>query len=184
MLFRTFLKPSLLVLALALAASSHPAAAKPARAPAPSKLLQPCKVPGEKGEVDALCGVRQVWENREAKSGRKIGLKIVVLPALAAHPKPDPIFFFGGGPGEAIATEAGYFADNPLRHDRDFVFVDQRGTGEPDKLACELGGHEDDLQSYLGEMFPVDAVLGCRERLAKTYDLTLYTTDSAVDDFD
>jgi pimeloyl-ACP methyl ester carboxylesterase len=187
MLFRKSLKPSLPALTLALAALSYPAVAKPAPKPAPKPepaRLQPCKVAGQKGEVDARCGVFEAWENREAKAGRRIGLKVVVLSALAAHPKPDPIFVFGGGPGEAVATEAGFFADNPLRRDRDIVFVDQRGTGEPDKLACELGGHEDDLQSYLGEMFPVDAVIGCRERLAKTYDLTLYTTDLAIDDFD
>jgi len=141
-------------------------------------------MPGEKGQVDARCATFQVWENREAKSGRRIGLKIVVLPALSATPKPDPVFLFGGGPGEAIATDAGYYADYPLRRDRDLVFVDQRGTAEPDKLACELGGHEEDLQSYLGEMFPVAGVQECRERLAKKYDLTLYTTDAAVDDFD
>jgi pimeloyl-ACP methyl ester carboxylesterase len=185
MTFRKSLKPSLLALALATAA--FPAAAKPAPKPAahPSRsVLKSCKVPGENGNVDARCGLLEVWENREAKSGRKIHLKVVVLPARSAAPKPDPVFFFGGGPGEAIATKAGYLADSELRRDRDLVFVDQRGTGEPDKLSCELGGHQDDLQSYLGEMFPVAAVRECRERLAKTHDLTLYTTDMAIDDFD
>ena len=168
---------------LTLAAVAFPAMAKPAAKPVHSKL-QPCKVEGEKGQVGALCGLHEVWENRAAKSGRKIRLQVVVLPALAATPKPDPVFFFGGGPGEAIATEAGFFAGNELRRDRDLVFVDQRGTGEPDKLTCELGGHEDDLQSYLGEMFPVAAVQECRDRLAKTHDLTLYTSDLGMDDFD
>src|SRR5436305_10764280 len=110
---------------LTLAAVAFPAMAKPAAKPVHAKL-QPCKVEGEKGKVDALCGLHQVWENRAAKSGRKIRLKVVVLPALAATPKPDPVFFFGGGPGEAIATEAGFFAGNELRRDRDLVFVDQR----------------------------------------------------------
>lgn len=171
-----------LCIALALAALPALAAAKPAPKPAQAKL-QPCKVPGEKGPVDARCATYQVWENREAKSGRKIGIKVVVLPALSAAPKPDPVFFLGGGPGEAIAEEAGYIADFPLRRDRDLVFINQRGTAAPDKLACELGGHQDDLQSYLGEMFPVAAVRECEEGLAKKYDLTRYTTDAAVDDF-
>jgi pimeloyl-ACP methyl ester carboxylesterase len=181
MIFRKSLKPVLL--ALTLAAAALPAGAKPAVHPYDAKV-KPCKVPGEKGKVTARCGLLEVWENRAAKSGRKIRLKVVVLPSRSSTPKPDPVFFFGGGPGEAIATEAGYLADSELRRDRDLVFVDQRGTGEPDKLSCELGGHEDDLQSYLGEMFPVAAVRECRERLAKTYDLTLYTTDMAIDDFD
>ena len=173
-----------LFIALAFAVPPAVAAAKPAPKPASQPKLQPCKVPGAQGPVDARCATYQVWENREAKSGRKIGLKVVVLPALAPAPKPDPVFYLGGGPGEAIAEEAGYFADNnPLRRDRDLVFINQRGTAEPDKLACELGGHQDDLQSYLGEMFPVAAVRECEERLAKRYDLTRYTTDAAVDDF-
>jgi pimeloyl-ACP methyl ester carboxylesterase len=188
MIFRNSLKPALLALTLA-AAALFPAIAiaKPAPKPAahPSRaVLKPCKVPGEKGKVDARCGLYEVWENRAAKSGRKIRLKVVLLPARSSTPKPDPVFIFGGGPGEAIAAEAGYFADHPLRRDRDLLFVDQRGTGEPDKLACELGGHQEDLQSYLGEMFPVAAVRECRERLEKTHDLTLYTTDMAIDDFD
>ena len=157
--------------------------AKPPVHPSRSKL-QPCKVPGDGKEGDAFCGTYQVWENRAAKSGRKIGLKVVVLPAFSASPKPDAVFFFAGGPGQAASLIAGGFAGDPLQKERDIVFVDQRGTGEPNRLGCELGGHEDDLQSYLGEMFPVDAVRKCREELEKNADLTLYTTDIAMDDID
>jgi pimeloyl-ACP methyl ester carboxylesterase len=170
---------------LALAALLAPAAGAAKTAPRSySSRLTACKIPGEKGEVDAFCGLHEVWENRAAKKGRKLRLKVVVLPALAATPKPDPVLILGGGPGEAVTTDAGYAAGNSLRRDRDLVFVDQRGTGEPDKLDCQLGGHDDDLQSYLGEMFPVAAVRECEERLAKSHDLTLYTTDLATDDFD
>src|SRR5689334_15258902 len=44
--------------------------------------LQPCDVRGSSG---ALCGAYDVFENRASKSGRKISLNIVVLPALGAH---------------------------------------------------------------------------------------------------
>src|SRR6185369_9181811 len=146
--------------------------------------LAPCKVPGkEKEPVAALCGTYEVWENREAKAGRKIRLKIVVLPALSADPLPDAIFDFAGGPGEADTTSAGSLATYPLRRERDLVFIDQRGTGEPDRLGCEHGG-KDDLQSHLGEQFPLDAVRRCRDELGKKYDLTRYTVAAAVDDFD
>ncbi len=181
------LKSSKLLLFAAAALLPAIAAAKPAPKPVLHPYgakLQPCKVPGEKGKIDALCAVHQVWENRAAKSGRKIGLKIVLLPALSAHPKPDPIFFLAGGPGQAATPGAGFGAGNPLRQDRDLVFVDQRGTGEPDKLDCTLGAREGDLQSYLGELLPIDAVRECRDQLAKKYDLTLYTTDLAMDDLD
>jgi len=158
---------------------------------APTAKLEPCKIDGEDGAVDARCGVFETWENRATKRGRKIHLKVIVLPARDPHPKPDPVFAFGGGPGEAISTEAGFMvqAQQELRkdgQDRDFVFIDQRGTGEPDRLGCDLGGIRGatDLQSYLGEMFPVDAVRACRTELEKKYDLTLYTTDIAMDDID
>lgn len=182
-------KPLLGLLALAalLAPAAGTARAAGAAKTAPrsyASRLTACRIPGEKAEVDAFCGLHEVWENRTAKQGRKLHLKVVVLPSLAAAPKPDPVFFFGGGPGEAITTGAGFAAGSTLRRDRDLVFVDQRGTGEPDKLDCQLGGHDDDLQSYLGEMFPVAAVRECEERLAKSHDLTLYTTDLAIDDFD
>lgn len=154
-------------------------------APHPSRTkLQPCKVPGRGGEVEAFCGTYEVWENRAAKSGRKIGLKVVLIPALSPDLKPDPVFFFAGGPGQAASPLAGQLVDDELRKDRDFIFIDQRGTGGPGRLFCSLGGRDEDLQSYFAEMFPVDAVRKCREELEKKADLTLYTTDLAIDDFD
>ena len=42
-------------------------------------LLETCK--SDDGPADALCGTLEVYEDREAASGRKIPLKIVVLPA-------------------------------------------------------------------------------------------------------
>lgn len=172
--------------ALALLLTSPALWAKPAPTQHPSRTrLQACKLPGENdAQVDALCGTYEVWENRAAKSGRKIGLKVVILPATGASPKPDPIFFFGGGPGEAIADEAAYSAGEPDRQDRDLVFINQRGTGEPSKLGCELGGVEGDLQTYLGETFPVAAVTQCRDELSKRADLSLYGTGVAMDDID
>jgi pimeloyl-ACP methyl ester carboxylesterase len=180
--------PLLLLFALfAVPTWAAPAAERSAAKPAAE--LEPCKVPGETGEVEARCGFFETWENRVARSGRKIRLKVVVLPAKDPHAKPDPIFFFGGGPGEAIAGEAGFTAEvqEALRkdgEDRDFVFIDQRGTGEPDRLGCNLGGEDANLQTYLGEMFPVAAVRKCREELEKKYDLTRYTTDIAMDDIE
>ncbi len=170
---------SVLVLASLVALPSFAAeAAHPSRS-----RLAPCKVPGKEGKrVDALCGTYEVWENREAKAGRKIGLKVVVLPARASDPLPDPVLDLAGGPGEADTLSAGYLAGSPLLQERDLVFIDQRGSGEPDRLECRLAG--DDLQSRLGETYPLDAVRRCRDELGKKYDLTLYTVAAAVDDFD
>ena len=182
MLKRYALALALLFLPGLAAAASTPKTQPPVH---PSRTkLQPCKIPGARGETDAFCGTYEVWENRAAKSGRKIGLKVVLIPSLSPNPEPDPIFFFAGGPGQAATPLAGNLTDEELRKHRDFVFIDQRGTGEPNGLFCHLGGHDDDLQSYFTEMFPLDAVRKCREDLERKADLTLYTTDLAVDDFD
>jgi len=154
-------------------------------APAPRTVgpLSACKVSGREGrEIDGRCGTVEVWENRATHTGRKLHLKVVVLPALGPARQPDPIFFLAGGPGEAVSIEAGGF-DSALRKERDLVFVDQRGTGEPDRLDCELG-RPGDLQSYLDEQFPLDDVRRCRAALAKKFDLSLYTTAWGADDLD
>src|SRR5436305_13279425 len=142
----------------------------------------PCKVPGLSEEV--RCASYAVWENREAKKGRKIGINVVILPAKGADKAPDPIFFFGGGPGQGIAGEAADLAQDPARQKRDVVLVDQRGTGRSHPLDCEFWGHPLDLRKAAGDVFPVDAVRACKEKLEKVADLRLYTTPLAMDDVD
>ena len=96
------LRPLFSVLALAAFASWPCLAAHPSR----SKLA-PCKVPRDDKQVDALCGTYSVWENREAKAGRRISLKIVVLPSRSPDPLPGPVLDLSGGPGEADTGGAG-----------------------------------------------------------------------------
>lgn len=150
--------------------------------PAAAAPLVPCKVAGQDGEIEARCGVLEVWENRATRTGRKLHLKVVVLPATGPGRQPDPIFYLAGGPGEAVTAQAG-FADSDLRRERDLVFVDQRGTGAPDLLDCDLG-RPGDLQSYLDAQFPLDEVRRCRAELEKKFDLTLYSTAWGADDLD
>lgn len=155
--------------------------------PAPSGPVEavdvkphPCRVPNYDKEV--LCATYAVWENRETKQGRKIGLNIVILPALGPDKQPDPIFEFGGGPGDAITKAAGWYAQSPLRQKRDFVLIDQRGTGRSNPLQCPFYGEPVDFRRAAGELFPVPVVEECREKLAKVADLSQYTTDASADD--
>ncbi len=173
---------SVLSLASLLSLLSLPSfAAEPPAHPSRAKL-QPCKAQRDGAEVDALCGEYQVWEDRQAKAGRKITLKVLVLPALGPNPKWDPVVALGGGPGQAASALIGILSDKE-RQDRDFLFVDQRGTGEPDRLQCLLG-RPGDFQSLFEQLFPVDAVRRCRDELSRKYDLTLYTTAAGADDLD
>src|SRR5450755_3883909 len=68
--------------------------------------LHPCKI--EEGPTEAFCGTYNVFEDRTEKTGRQIGLKIVVAPALKRKPQPDPLFIFEGGPGGGAATLTTY----------------------------------------------------------------------------
>src|SRR4051812_24364457 len=90
---------------------------------------------------DVLCATYPVWENRATGQGRKIGLNIVILPALGPDKQPDPVFEFGGGPGQGIVESAGGLALSSLRQKRDYVLVDQRGTGRSNPLNCNLYGN-------------------------------------------
>lgn len=144
--------------------------------------LGPCSVPGYAGP--AQCGTHEVFENRAAQSGRRIGLKIVVLPATGKERRPDPLAFINGGPGESATDAAAGMAQflAKIHEARDILLVDQRGTGGSHALNCRLFGP--DLQSYLGDFFPPDGVQACRAELEKDADLTQYTTPIAMDDLE
>src|SRR4051812_42400761 len=86
-----------------------------ATAPSTSRVdLKPCRANNIAGE--ARCGTYEVFEDRVAKTGRKISLNIVILPALNATHVPDPAFWLHGGPGAAATDTAsgagfGYLAE-------------------------------------------------------------------------
>jgi pimeloyl-ACP methyl ester carboxylesterase len=164
-----------LVLGLALCTAST-APAQPAFA------LEPCTLPGLEGP--ARCGKLEVFENRQAQTGRKIGLKLAVLPALGASPLAEPLFALAGGPGESSTASAPIFAQilEGVRRERDIVLVDLRGTGGSNPLHCPLPGNDDDPQSYLGDLLPVAAIRDCAERLDAAP--AHYTTADAAADLE
>jgi pimeloyl-ACP methyl ester carboxylesterase len=64
------------------------------------------------------------------------------------------------------------------------VFVDQRGTGNSHGLGCDFYEKDADLQVHFNDMFPVDKIRACRDKLQKIAELRDYTTSIAVDDLD
>src|SRR5258708_3717516 len=150
--------------------------------PAVETKPHPCRVRGIPDEV--LCATYPVWENRERKSGRKIGLNIVILPALDAQHAPDAVSMLNGGPAAAAPHLAVGVSRPRARARRDFVFIDQRGTGGSNPLDCDFYGDPPDLQKVVSGTFPIDAVRACRERLSKVADLAMYTTATGMDDVD
>lgn len=96
-----------------------------------------CRLKGIEREV--RCGVIRRAEDPDAVQGRQISIHFAVVPALARNKAPDPVFVFAGGPGQSGLSAAGViqpaFAQVNAR--RDIVYVDQRGTGRSNALACE-----------------------------------------------
>jgi len=156
-----------------------------ARAGLRGKLeLKPCRLPG--ASLEALCGTLPVPEDRAHPNGRTLQLRVALVPAVARSPKPDALFMLAGGPGQA-ATEAIppllTSAFERIHKSRDIVLVDQRGTGQSNKLACDPVGEEASLQERLSARGFEPQRL--RECLAKANaDPRLYTTSIAMEDLD
>jgi pimeloyl-ACP methyl ester carboxylesterase len=177
--------------ALALALVVSPVAADPAP-PSPTELalrrlpagFAVCRPEGA-GE-DFLCGKYAVFENRATRTGRKIELNLVIIPARAEKPEADALFMFEGGPGGAVTEWApGIPADFArVLAKRDIVLVDQRGTGGSHPLQCDLGVRRENPQTAYRDPFPLEGIKVCRRELEKIADLTQYTTSIAMDDIE
>ncbi|MCA9685339.1 MAG: alpha/beta fold hydrolase [Myxococcales bacterium] len=146
--------------------------------------LEPCA----SVTAEALCGTLRVHEDREDPQSPAIDLKIVVLPSTSRQPAPDPVFLLAGGPGQGAAAVANFVAGylEPIRAERDLVFVDLRGTGESHPLACDFE-HADDLHELLSAGFVPERLDACLEQYRRDYDsvdLQRYVTDERIDDLD
>jgi len=88
--------------------------------------------------VAAVCGKLRVAEDPMNPAGRQIDLRVMVYPAVAPSPEPDPVFFLAGGPGGAATEDLRWATPmfSALHVDRDFVLVDQRGTGGSNRLVA------------------------------------------------
>lgn len=144
--------------------------------------LTPCTIEGVAGE--ARCGSYEVFENRETLAGRKIPLKVVVLPATGAEKAADPLVFFAGGPGDnATGSAAGFAQGLPaVRATRDIVLIDVRGTGGSRALVCDSMMGATGAQKFLDDFLPVDSVEACRRQWEGQTDFTRFTTTELVDD--
>jgi pimeloyl-ACP methyl ester carboxylesterase len=104
--------------------------------------LEPCRIADLDGLVstEARCGTFSVPEDPDDPDGPRIRLAIAVVPAIATQAKPDPLFLIAGGPGQGsihgFAPLLGAFAG--IRRERDLVMVDQRGTGDSNRLDCDM----------------------------------------------
>lgn len=98
-----------------------------------------CLIPGLENEEGVECGTLNVPENRNNPDSRQIQLAYVVLKATSSNPKPDPIVYLQGGPGGSASSTYTLWVNSPLRRDRDFILIDQRGTGFSSPVCEDLG---------------------------------------------
>ncbi len=175
---------ALLRRALLAAALGAPLCGAAPTAPTPGLALSPCLLPGLARE--ARCGRFAVFEDRAARKGRTIALRVAVLPATGPDRQPDPIFYFAGGPGASAVDAAAELATEwePALRRRDLVLVDVRGTGDSNGLACTALRGRAGVIGFLDDFLPAVGVRACRKELQAHADLALYTTTNAVDDLD
>ena len=166
---------------LALATLLASAACTGASAPGALDRLHLCT--SAEGPTDGYCGHLEVYENRDARAGRRIALNIVVLPSIGADVRPDPVFFLAGGPGQGAAQMARQIQVlfRGIQRDRDIVLVDQRGTGKSNPLNCRS---DDESLRELSESDDqgIEKLKACLAKLQG--DVRLYTTNIAMDDLD
>ncbi len=190
MRYRTSLLPCLVAVSLTLIA--HGARAQPPAtptfpdlpegAPAGTGIIQPCM---EELEGSVRCGRYRVWENREAQSGRTIDLGFVIADALDPDSRhSDAITFFFGGPGSSVIDASPFIIpDSEMRKQRDLLFLDFRGVGASQPIDCDVpypGG----VESRFENIFPVDHIEACRDRLTERTDLRFYTSENNIDDLE
>jgi len=149
---------------------------------ASSVTLTPCHVEGVKEKL--RCGVYNVFENRRTRTGRKLALKILLIPTRQPHPDQGPVFYMAGGPGETATELAALVIEWGDADEHDVVLVDERGTGDGHRLDCHSTGSDENLEGYLNGPFDPAAARACRDELEKKYDLSQYTTPNFADDID
>ena len=164
--------------------------AGPAAAQAPSATaggLARCWLPGL--EQQALCGSVKRPLDPARPAGTAIDVHFAVLPALARHGRPDPVFFFAGGPGQSAMDLAAPLARqfSRLLNGRDLVLIDQRGTGRSAPLKCpddEERAVTQPLAQRLDQAAQLQRLQQCRAGLQRLPhgDLRHYTTPVAMAD--
>jgi pimeloyl-ACP methyl ester carboxylesterase len=171
-----------------LAAAAVLGVAAPPAAQAAEKRhgMTACRLPGV--EHEAWCGVVRRPFDPNRPGALQIDVHFALLPALARNRKPDPVFFFAGGPGQSAIDLAGPVSRMLARlsNRRDLVFIDQRGTGRSAPLRCADEPPTRPLADSASNEALVARMAACRQALQKLPhgDLRHFTTWLAAQDVD
>ncbi|MEO1576500.1 MAG: alpha/beta fold hydrolase, partial [Pseudomonadota bacterium] len=166
--------------ALSLAVAPGPSA----DAQAPSLKLEPCRFAGLRAlnAVRGECGSWTVPLDYDNPDAGSVELSVARVGALRRNKSPVAITVIAGGPGQSsLDFYAGYHpAFQRMRESFDIILVDQRGTGESQRLGCplpdeSLGGLWDEAQTR-------ELAEDCLSDLPA--DPRFFTTSVAVRDLD
>lgn len=141
-------------------------------------------IPGKQALYNAQCATLAVGENPYDSFSKQINLNVMRLPAIQDRQLP-PVFFIAGGPGQASTDIAPLIRQqfSSLLKNHDFVFVDQRGTGQSNPLNCRSDALETQSKP------PAEAAEKANQSLQQCIDeydadLSFYTTPFAVNDLE
>jgi len=148
-------------------------------------------VPGE----TSRCGWVYVPEDRSNPDSPKIKLAVKIFKSTSVKPKPDPIIFLQGGPGNPslMMAAAGGFDKMvaPYLGERDYILLDQRGNGfsTPGINCTETSAWLDRSETFYTEddfkATAIESMARCRERLmAQGIRIESYNSNENAADVD
>ncbi len=146
-----------------------------------------CELPQPRSAATtaAFCAPFQVPENWDAPApGRRIDLRLALIPSDAELAAGDLVVLLAGGPGQSAIDSwprvAAAFA--PLLRHRHVLLLDQRGTGGSNKLACAL---EDDPLDQSFDLRRIRERTGdCLAEVRAHADPRYYTTSMSLRDLE
>lgn len=146
--------------------------------------LKPCDLP--EIHTKGLCDTIEVYEDQLNKTGKKIPIEVIVLPALTDHPLQSVYTHHTGGNGMAARNKLFRFDTSrlfgrQLRTLQDVLIMDERGTGLS-SIRCEA------MDSLQPNSYPLAyderLIRDCLNQVIDQFDLSLYTTPHVVQDYE
>lgn len=137
-------------------------------------------------------GYLTVPENRSNPAGNTISLPVYIFKSRSENPKPDPILYTVGGPGNSSMSASQYMNYYKYLDDRDFILFEQRGTqyARPNldcpewSKAIQMSNLPNFNKSQSDSLFNA-AARQCKKRLEnKGIDLNGYNTNEIAADIE
>ncbi len=137
-------------------------------------------------EHNVECGFLHTLENRTRDNSPQIQLAFAIIKSEAEHPIEEPIVYLDGGPGASPIDRINnwIYRSIPYRINRDFILLDQRGTGfSKPSLDCSFN---EDLELLTKKhLTRTEIMRPCWEMLIdQGVDLTAYNNEQNAEDVD